>query len=269
MAAHKRRGGAHDEEHENAERWLLTYADMITLLMAFFIIMFSISQLDLAKFQEFREGVISHFGGRGTPVMPGGDGNLKGGTAPLLDMPVGDKKGLGSDDSKLSRAQAERQSFKRAERQIGAALAAKGLAKAASQQVRERGLVITIKTDAVLFDLGSAALRPDGRRILDALAGGLATLPNPVAVEGHTDDLPIHGARFPSNWELSTARASAVVRHLIQHGHLGAARLSATGYADERPLMPNDTPAHRARNRRVEVVVVATANDSGKEQANG
>jgi chemotaxis protein MotB len=269
MAAKRKRHDDHEEAHAD-ERWLITYADMITLLMAFFIMMFAMSQLDLAKFQEFREGVISHFGGRGTPVMPGGDGNLKGGAAPLLDMPVGTRKGLADSDSgkRLAREvakRAERESFDKARRTILQKLARQGLARSVSFRLEARGLVVTILTDKVLFDLGSAGLRPDGHRILDALADGLRQLPNPVAVEGHTDNLPIHSAVYASNWELSTGRASTVVRYLLERQHLPAGRLSAAGYADQHPAASNATPTGRALNRRVEVVVLsALGNPSQK-----
>ena len=270
--AKRKRHEEHEEAHAD-ERWLITYADMITLLMAFFIMMFAMSQLDLAKFQEFREGVISHFGGRGTPVMPGGDGNLKGGVAPLLDLPVGTQKGLSSQNTgkqllREAARRAERDSFDKARQTILRQLARQGLVRAVSFRLEARGLVVTILTDRVLFDLGSAELRPDGHRILDALADGLRQLPNPVAVEGHTDNLPIHSSVYASNWELSTGRASSVVRYLIEHPHLPATRLSAAGYADQHPAASNATAGGRALNRRVQVVVMsALGTPSQKEDS--
>ena len=110
--------------------------------------------------------------------------------------------------------------------------------------------------DRVLFDLGKADLRPDARRVLDALAGVLAELPNPVRVEGHTDDLPINNERFPSNWELSTARATTVVRYFIEHHGMDPRRFSAAGYGEYHPLVPNTSAANRQKNRRVDVVIM-------------
>ena len=127
---------------------------------------------------------------------------------------------------------------------------------------------MTVLTDRVLFDLGSAELRPDGHRILDALADGLRQLPNPVAVEGHTDNLPIHSSVYASNWELSTGRASSVVRYLIEHQRVPATRLSAAGYADQHPAASNATAGGRALNRRVQVVVMsALGTPSQKEDS--
>ena len=111
-------------------------------------------------------------------------------------------------------------------------------------------------SDQVLFEPGQAELRPEGRHVVDKLAAAIGRLPNKLGVEGHTDNVPISG-RYPSNWELSTARATTVLRELIEHHGISAARLSAAGYADERPVAANDTAEGRAANRRVELVVLA------------
>jgi chemotaxis protein MotB len=116
--------------------------------------------------------------------------------------------------------------------------------------------VLQIVTDQVLFDLGKADLRPEGRAVLDGLASALKEVPNDIAVEGHTDNRPISGFPFPSNWELSTARATSVLRYLVDDKGLDRKRISAAGYGEERPVVPNDTPAHQAQNRRVEIVVL-------------
>jgi chemotaxis protein MotB len=141
------------------------------------------------------------------------------------------------------------------------ALQQQGLGDSVRFRQEARGLVVSVVADSVLFDLGSAELRPDGRRVLDAVSGVLASLPNQVAIEGHTDDRPIRGpgGRYATNWELSTARATSVLHYLVAAHSLTAGRLSAAGYADQRPLVPNDTDEHRARNRRVEVVVLNAA----------
>jgi len=117
--------------------------------------------------------------------------------------------------------------------------------------------VVTVVSDNVLYPTGSAVLQPEGRAVLDALATALSRLPNDISVEGHTDDQPIiAGGLYPTNWELSTARATAVVRYLIDAHHIDPRRLSAAGYADTRPLVPNTSPANQALNRRVEITVI-------------
>ena len=140
-------------------------------------------------------------------------------------------------------------------KRILAALKKQGLADAVQFQTKEqRGLVVNIVTDRVLFDLGEATLRPQGVRVLDAIAPALKNLPNEMVIEGHTDNLPISDARFASNWELSTQRATTVLRHLLTRG-LAARKVAAAGYADQRPLTPDSTrrqpgpqPARRHRH---------------------
>ncbi len=119
----------------------------------------------------------------------------------------------------------------------------------------ERGLVVTVMTDKMLFSRGDADLRPAEMGLLDKVAQVINTVPNQVRVEGHTDSLPIHTPRFPSNWELSAVRATTVLRYFEGH-QVSASRLEATGSADQRPVAPNDTEEHRGQNRRVEVVIL-------------
>ncbi|MGH9132733.1 MAG: OmpA/MotB family protein, partial [Ilumatobacteraceae bacterium] len=134
---------------------------------------------------------------------------------------------------------------------------AHGLAEDVGFRFEARGLVVTIITDQVLFEESHADLQPIGIQILDLVADVLRSASNNVSIEGHTDSRPISTTRFPSNWELSTARATSVLRHLTENIGFDPARLSAAGYADTRPLAPNDTPEGAARNRRVEIVVAS------------
>ncbi|HZI37458.1 MAG TPA: flagellar motor protein MotB, partial [Acidimicrobiia bacterium] len=131
-----------------------------------------------------------------------------------------------------------------------------GLGATVKFRLESRGLVVTIVSDRVLFEPGQADLRHEGREVVDKLAAAIGRLPNKLAVEGHTDNVPISG-RYASNWELSTARATTVLRELIERHGISPSRLSAAGYADERPLGTNDTVDGRAANRRVELVVLA------------
>jgi len=134
---------------------------------------------------------------------------------------------------------------------------ARGLAEAVGFRFENRGLVVTIITDQVLFDESRADLQPVGVEILELVAEVLRASPNNISIEGHTDSRPISSGRFPSNWELSTARATSVLRHLTENTGFDPTRLSAAGYADTRPLAANDTTEGAARNRRVEVVVTS------------
>lgn len=254
-----------EEEHANHERWLVTYADMLTVLMALFLVMYAMSVVDQTKAEQLAGSVREYFG-TGSTLMNGGSGLLDTPSAPSSSeeqLAVDIKAAVAALDEKKSRAKAvatENDELAEVQRRITESLTKKGMQNSVRFLIDERGLVVTIVTDQVLFDLGSATLLPAGRGVLDGIGPALVRLPNPVTVEGHTDNLPISGGRFPSNWELSTERATTVLRHILTTHRISAKRLSAAGYADTRPLVRN-TPAQRAVNRRVEVIVRATAAD--------
>jgi chemotaxis protein MotB len=264
MAARRRREEEH-EEHENHERWLVTYADMITLLMVLFIVLYAIGQTDLKKFEQLRRSLNNSFGGGKASVVAGSNGMLEGaGPKPVAasEEIVGTEAELAQVALEEKRAKAKEKAdedgqLEAAKEQIEARLRAIGLGDAVHFRREGRGLVVTVASDRVLFESGSATLSPEGRVVLDGLVGPLAALPNAVAVEGHTDDRPVRGT-FGSNWELSTARATSVLRYLLEVHRFPGDRLSAAGYADEKPVVPNDSDAHRAENRRVELVVMST-----------
>ncbi|WP_406833098.1 OmpA family protein [Pedococcus sp. KACC 23699] len=288
----RRRAEEHEEpEHENAERWLLSYADMITLLMALFIVLFAISQVDQAKLIALSNGLEQYFGepaavSSSTGILNGGvqgqpDSKAVGPTRPESIVPVLVKpttsgqptdagKGSGQADAGKGPGKgpgtgtSQKDDLTAIRDRIAKSLAAKGLSGSVQFQVRDHGLVVNVVTDRVLFDAGEATLRPEGRKVLDAVAPILKTLPNELTVEGHTDNVPISG-QFPSNWELSTERATTVLRYVLTRGVNGT-RISASGYADQRPLSSNATAAGRARNRRVAIVVHALA-DPGTSSA--
>ncbi len=265
-------GGHEEEEHENLERWLLTYADMITLLMVLFIVLFAISVVDKKKFAALADGLSHNFGAT-NKVLPAGTGVLDGGKTSnadqgqLMNNPAQPLSPIDQVEVSKQRQQQiqkdnlikqEQQTLLNAKQQIEAALKAKGLQNSASFKLTSRGLVVSIVTDQVLFDTGQAALKPVGQEVLDAVAPALVNLPNDISIEGHTDNVPITGGLFASNWELSAVRATTVLRYLMAQDGLQADRMSATGYADTQPVVPNDTPAHQAQNRRVELVVLST-----------
>ncbi len=285
---HGRRRGQHEEheEHENHERWLVSYADMMTLLMVLFIVMFAISQVDQRKFMALKTGLAAGFGapvafvdGADRLLDPGGSvapdtvnlaGSAGDGKASAADKATRQKQeqAQAAAVAKLveatNRAQVEREvnNLRKARAQIAAALARQGLSNAATFRFDERGLVVTIATDKVLFDSGSASLTPEGKRILDAVAPTLADLPNRLSIDGHTNWLPISTPQFPSNWELSGDRASGVLRYLIAEHGIPGTRMTATGFADTRPLLPRSNPRALVVDRRVEIVVLARVDSS-------
>ena len=262
---------AEEEEHENHERWLVTYADMLTVLMALFLVMYAMSVVDQTKAEKLAGSVREYFGD-GPTLVDGGSGLLDTPSAPASSeeqLTVDIQAAVTALDEKKSREKAiaaENHELAEVQRRITASLTGKGLQNSVRYVIDERGLVVTIVTDEVLFDLGSADLLPAGRAVLDGIGPALVPLPNPVTVEGHTDDLPISGGRFATNWELSTERATTVLRYIMTSQKIPAKRLSAAGFADQRPLVAN-TPAQRAVNRRVEVIVRATAATAGAKVA--
>ncbi len=273
------------EEHENHERWLVSYADMMTLLMVLFIVMFAISQVDQKKFLALKTGLSVGFGAP-TSFLSGGDHLLDfgGAVAPdsvnLAGTPGGKSKSnvvdpkntdagrlpsekqvaeLADATSKASVAQ-EVKNLRQAQQDLQKALAKAGLPKGATFRFDERGLVVTVATDQVLFGNGSATLLPAGRRILDALTPTLAKLPNNLSIDGHTNAVPISTSQFPTNWELAADRATGVLRYLTHA--IKPTRMSATAFADTRPLRSPSDPTSVTVNRRVEIVVLANVDDS-------
>ncbi|MGA2455628.1 MAG: flagellar motor protein MotB [Solirubrobacteraceae bacterium] len=277
----RRHGGA--EEGSN-ERWLLTYADMITLLMALFMVLFSISSVNISKYQTLQKSLKAAFSGN---ILPGGKAVAQQGstdnaaqTPSSVELqaiePVATEgsssfenstahgsssatssvtSSVTSSAAQQTAAQREADEFARIKRELDAYAASHGFAKSVQTTIEQRGLVIRVLTDDLLFASGQATLEGRASGLLSEIADLLnVDQTHPISVEGNTDNVPIHSAEFPSNWELSTARASTVVRFLIGHG-VTANRLTASGNAEQRPYDSNATAAGRARNRRVEIVM--------------
>lgn len=236
-----RRGKGEAEKAPNHERWLITYADLITLLMIFFILMYTISNVNSKKFAQLSASL--------SDALVGNNSGFFIGEAP------GPVQVEGKVQTPGSKAE-EKKAMEDAAKKIEGMLKEKGLAAGkVGVWPEERGLVVSLK-ETLLFARGSAEINPAARDVIKKIGEVLVTLKNPVRVEGHTCDLPIHTAQFPSNWELSTARATNVVKLLISEVKFQPNRLSATGYAETRPLQPNTSETNRQKNRRVDIVVL-------------
>ncbi|MFT3907104.1 MAG: flagellar motor protein MotD [Steroidobacteraceae bacterium] len=266
------------EEHQNHEAWAIPYGDLITLLLAFFVVMYAISSLNVGKYRVVSAALSAAF--RGTPEIPD---PIQVGTTVSVQMPREEVKRLmgsalpmsstsgdtrRSDQKRSSRlavtdaaaaAAAQRaaqldQELQKIQGDIEGAMAE--LTKTRQINVRRHGnnIEVQISSDA-LFTSGSAQLSPRAAQILQMLAGSLGKFGNAVRVEGHTDNVPIRTAQFPSNWELSSARAASVV-HLFMDRGIDPQRLSVAGQSQYSPLESNATPAGRSANRRVTVVVL-------------
>jgi chemotaxis protein MotB len=262
-AAGRRRGGGHAEEHENHERWMVTYADMLTLLLVLFIVLYAISQVNTSKFSELKSSLASAFKNGQPSVLSGGSGVVSGDSAaqhanpnlPVFSPIQPDKVKETTQDREA--AQREVDEFKEIEAAIKASLHKNGLDGNADFNIDERGLVVTVVTNELVFSGNSAVLEPEGAVILNAVLPPLRKATNQIQVDGHTNQQNVSTAPYPSGWELSSARASSVVRYLVTHGPIAARRLSAAGFSDQRPLLAASDPRSVTRNRRVDIVVLS------------
>lgn len=251
-----------EPEKENSERWLLTYSDLITLLMIFFVVMYSMSQVDANKFKAVAQSLNSALGGATPAKMeistsPTGPSFLESSNAPSKPSQTKDASEQ-NQNAGAGNVDTENMTIEAIKQKLDKFAADNGIQTKLISSIEERGLVISIQ-DTLLFESGSSDITPKAKEILDKIINVLAAAPNYVKVEGHTDNLPINTARFPSNWELSVLRATNVV-HIMQ-GRIATDRLSATGYGEYRPIAKNDSEAGRNLNRRVDLVILRSRYD--------
>jgi chemotaxis protein MotB len=213
-------------------RWLLTYADMITLMLALFIILFAMSTISRVKVQNFAKQVSAGFNNVWTVNQP----------------PNGGANGSASFEasSSIPAIQKELEKFVKQNH----------LEQQVQIRQEERGLVITLLSDKSYYDSGSAQMRPETLKILDGISNELKKSPNEIVVEGNTDNVPISTSLYPTNWELSSARAVGVARHLVESDGIDPRRMSAVGYGEFRPRNKNATPEEQQQNRRVDIVLL-------------
>jgi chemotaxis protein MotB len=221
---------------------MTTYGDMVTLLLTFFVFLFALSTVESKKFEA---AIVSLQNAFGLPLS-------------VEEIPLGPQ----SQDNAVTDSfwnddllTEDLRQLLEIERRLRAYISEERMDTLIDLNREGRGLVLRF-ADTVLFDLGKANLKPEARAILDRLSTITRDVPNHIRVEGHTDDLPIKTGLFPSNWELSTRRATEVIRHFVEAHEFSPERLSAAGYAEYRPLAPNDSEANRQRNRRVDVVIL-------------
>lgn len=233
-----RRRRHREEEHENVERWMVSYADFVTLLFCFFTAMYAISNVDTSKLGKFVDSMRSAFNVEekrsnaisvieGVQIFIPADVDVESNVKDILGTLVTDSKG------------------------------------AIDVKRDERGVVITV-ADKYFFESGAAGLKENSREVLDTIASALLKNPNMIRIEGHTDNIPIKNQTFPSNWELSSSRAINVVKYFIDNHNIKPERISAIGYAENKPVATNDAPEGRAKNRRVDIVLLSDS-ESKKE----
>lgn len=220
---------------KGAPAWMVTFSDLVTLILVFFILLFSMSQIDMIKFKAITESFQEHFLDFYPSIIP-------------LENPAGVDTDLpeinNESEESLENLLTEVQNF----------LDESGIEDVIIANRTERGVVLVLQ-EQVLFDPGQATLLGDSHDFLNKVGELLVKLPNLVKVEGHTDDIPMSSFRYPSNWELSAARASSVINYLIESHQLDSRRFIAVGYSDTRPIVSNDSPENRQKNRRVEIII--------------
>ena len=257
-------------EHVNHERWLVSYADFITLLFAFFVVMFAASNSDQKKAGKiaqavqvaFKEMAVFTPTGKVVPLydeggLPSDTKSVIGNTHSAFDSTQFVASGKQGEAASKSISEVKQELEKLLKEQIS------------KQNVRlaedSRGLTVSL-AETGFFDPGSAVMHPESLAVVDHIAETLRPLGYNLRVEGHTDNIPIHTAQFPSNWELSTSRATYVLQYLISNGKVAPHRLSAVGYGEYRPVASNDTPEGRGANRRVDLVVLGAVAEKDEPQ---
>ena len=236
----------HVQESAHSERWLISYADFITLLFAFFVTMYSISTVDAKKMQKAVTAFHTAFSESAPSSVPAAAPKTQV-SLPLVVAPARPQ------DLRLAaiRTRLQKRLDLLDEKRV-------------ELDMDQRGLVVSVE-EAGSFAIGRAELDDEGRRLFHEIALSLVDVPNAVRVEGHTDNVPIHTPRYASNWDLSTARATSVVAYFVQNVGISPSRLSAAGYAEFHPRGPNHSPTARARNRRVDIVILNSRTQTEEE----
>jgi chemotaxis protein MotB len=250
------------EEHVSRERWLVSYADFITLLFAFFVVLYASSQVDKRKVGRLALSIQVAFQEMGVfdtsnTLIPLNDSEA----IPFSQIQVVENAERSSDMTRFVQpmkgmlSPSANEPMKEVEEELQKALAPEIQQRVVEVKKRKEGLIVSLR-EIGFYVSGSAALRPSSKDAIDRLAAVLKARSESLRIEGHTDNVPIHNGRFESNWELSTARASDLIKVFVERYAFEPRRLSAAGYAEFHPVAPNNTPEGRARNRRVDVVIL-------------
>lgn len=257
----------HEEGHVNHERWLVSYADMITLLMVLFVVLYAMGQTDKSKLEQLRTSLQRAFSvevlrGTETTSLRGSSGSsLVPPVVPLaITQEVIAMTGETTPDPRMV------QTLQEVRQTLVDIPIPPDTSGSVDVGASREGIVISLAGN-LLFDSGKSDLKPRGMMLLDTLAERLRTMPNEIRVEGHTDNIPIATPLYPSNWELSSARATTVARYFVENDDIAPQRLIAAGMGEFRPVAENDTREGRARNRRVDLVVLFPQTPGGAQAA--
>ena len=254
------------EKHANHERWLVSYADFITLLFAVFTTLYAMSQTDKKKVEEVVQSLQQSFGmvqaGAPSPklnVIPSKQMTV----VPAIKPEVAIIPGSQRRGTVASRSRAEEKDFRQIKATVEAYLIKQGAQNKVSLTITRRGLIVSLK-EAGFFDSGQSSIRSDAYELMNTIAEVMTQYNNPLRLEGHTDNVPISTSQYPSNWELSAARATNGLKYLIRHFDVEPGKISATGYGEFRPIADNATSEGRAKNRRVDLVMLSGEGERGE-----
>lgn len=251
------------EEHHVDESWLLPYADLLTLLVALFIVLFAMSEIDTKKYEELSAVFRNEF-------ASGNDGIMDNPSPipPTEVSPETKDKEEEHDKEKTEEGTTELLNLQELQERINNYINENNLTASLATQLSEEGLMITIKND-ISFDSGSAVVKQDGREVAREISNLLYTdPPHQVVISGHTDDVPMNNGEFGSNWELSVMRAVNFMNLVLENEDLDPTTFSAKGFGEYKPLVPNDSTENRAKNRRVEVLILPNYDIAGQIEAN-
>ena len=277
----RRKHAVHEEEHDNHERWLVTYADMITLLMVLFIVLFAMSTVDQKKFNALKEGLAAGFG-QSTSVLDGSSSILEepgmSVAEPINPNAVAEAPEIQQiaaqaatqalakqQQAKYQEASREADRLREVEERLLAALRKRGLEDDVQTKIDGRGLTVSLVSRHVVFANNLATFTPRGRLIVKTMAPILRDLPDKLAIEGHTNQVAVKPKFFASDWDLSAARAITVLRYLNEQQRVPAKRLSAVGFGHVKPLVDPSRPRSQELNKRVDIVVLSALNEESKE----
>ncbi|MBM7646993.1 chemotaxis protein MotB [Scopulibacillus daqui] len=244
----KKRRQKKNEQGENHERWMITYSDLITVLLVFIVVLYSMSQVQNQKFNALINSLHTAF--KGDAAL---DEATKSAQRSSFMMP---EETVKKDNKYKKKEEENNQRLNKLYVKLDQFIKKNGLNSDITLKNLPKGVRITFK-DNILFDLGSASLKEQAKPVLHKVGQILKNVPNDISIEGHTDNTPIGSrSRFRSNWELSGARAQSVIEYLVQHDGLEKSRMQFVGYGEYKPIVKNDTPEHKAMNRRVNIVVL-------------
>jgi chemotaxis protein MotB len=253
----RKRAGRNEDSQENHERWLVSYADFITLLFAFFVVMYAVSSVNEGKYRVLSSSIVNAFKSNNSPALVTSAQSIE--FSALQNQHPNSGEPIKLIDHPGANKEKKQEKMKGMAKNILNAL--EPLIKDGQVRVTQSSLGITVEINAsVLFSPGQAKLAESSSLTLQAVANVIKGHEHDIRVEGHTDNVPINTESFPSNWELSSARASSVIRLFIENG-VEAHRLTAIGYGENRPIESNETPEGRKRNRRVTVMILSADPD--------